>query len=59
MKIEINHDEVRSLMIEINRKLIIVRATRKAEDRRKLIDALLESEISELKQLAKIFKIRV
>ena len=59
MKIEVDHDEVRSLMTEINRKLIVVRATRKANDRRNLIDEILEGETSELIQLAKILKIEM
>lgn len=59
MRIHLDHDAVRSLMVEVNRKLIIIRATRKAEDRRDLIDDLLEGETSELKQIAKILKVDI
>lgn len=59
MKIKVNHDEVRSLMIELNRKLVMLRTLRRVKDRREILDELLEGEFSELKQLASIFKVSI
>ena len=57
MSIKIDHNKVRLLFEEINRKLFLLGSERKVACRREIIDYLTENSESELIKLAKILKV--
>ena len=59
MIVDIDHDEIRFLLEGINTKLFILEGEEERIERQKIIDFLLESKGSPIKQLAKIFKVDI
>lgn len=57
MKIEINKSEIRALLNDIDRKLLLVKGEGSDVKRGEIIDSILENENGEIQQLEKLLKL--
>lgn len=58
MLIEVDHDQVQKLLMEINTNLLVLEVKEDPVLKR-VLDELLENELGPLKQLAKILKVEI
>ena len=59
MKIEIDHDEVQTLLEDLNRTLFLLEGIESPESYKHIVDSLLEDKSSPIKKLAKILKVEI